>query len=246
MTSIILAQPQFSEILQVPVLWSSALTPAKEGASVKDLYAHLTGLKFSVKAWGAALQLLRTSKNPPPPITRAIAARWRWIACHECIFELYHLRSRLERVQSVGLCNCPSVRAMVDVVKIKGARKKLDEFFPDIEPLRHVIAHRGENEVHPEVHAPDGPYALTRVFDLDGFSTQYQGTPRYLDITEQSLQGTIIVVAEFLGAFEAAAAKLEEQGHLGYSPQGDLRPNARPFAPWRDGDRMRDWSKLSR
>lgn len=199
---------------RVPVLWPSALTPANEIAPVKDLYAHLTGLKFSVEAWDAALQLYRTSKSPPPQIARAVADRWRWIACHECVLELYHLRARLGKIQSVKLRNCPSVRATVDMSGVKSARKKLDEYFPDIEALRHATAHKGENEAHPEVHAPDGHCALTGFRQPDRFSTPYQGTLRYLDITDQSLQNIVEVVAEFLGAFEGAAAELEKQGHI--------------------------------
>lgn len=201
-------------MLCVPVLWPSVLTPAEEVAPVKDLYAHLTGLKFSVEAWDAALQLYSTSRNPPPPISRAIADRWRWIACHECVLELYHLRARLEKIQSVRLRNCPSLRATVDMSKIKNARKRLDECFPDIEALRHATAHKGENEAHPEKHAPDGLYALAGFREPDRFSTPYQGTLRYLNITDQSLQSIVAVVAEFLSAFEATAAELERQGHL--------------------------------
>jgi hypothetical protein len=201
-------------MLRVPVLWPSALTPAEEAEPIKDLYAHLTGLKYSVEAWGAALQLYRTSKNPPHQISRAIADRWRWVACHECVLELYHLRSRLGKIQSVRLQKCPSVRVTVDITKVKSARKKLDAYFPDIEALRHATAHKGENEAHPEVHAPDGRYALTGFREPDRFSTPYQGKLRYLDVTDQSLQYIVEVVTEFLGAFEAAAAELEKQGHL--------------------------------
>ena len=199
-------------MLRVPVLWPSALTPSDEAAPIKDLYAHLTGLKFSVEAWDAALQLY--PKNPPPQISRAIADRWRWIACHECVFELYHLRSRLGKIQSVKLQKCPSVRATVDISKVKSARKNLDTYFPDIEALRHATAHKGENEAHPEVHAPDGLYALTGFREPDRFSTPYEGKLRYLDITDQSLQRIVEVVSEFLGAFDAVAAELEKQGHL--------------------------------
>lgn len=201
-------------MLHVPVLWPSSLTPAKEVTPVKDLYAHLTGLKSSVEAWDAALQLYRTSKNPPSQISRAIADRWRWVACHKCVLELYHLRSRLEKIQSVRLRGCPSVRATVDMSKVKSARKKLDEYFPDIEALRHATAHKGENEAHPEVHAPDGRFALTGFREPDRFSTPYMGTLRCLNITDQSLQQIVEVVADFLGAFEVAAAELEKQGHI--------------------------------
>ena len=202
------------EMLRVPVLWPSVLTPAEEVVPIKDLYAHLTGLKFSVEAWDAALQLYLTSKDPPSQISRATANRWRWVACHECVLELYHLRARLEKIQSVRLRNCPSVRAMVDMPKIKRARKRLDDYFPDIEALRHATAHKGENEAHPEVHAPDGLYALTGFREPDRFSAPYQGTLRYLDITDQSLQNIVDVVTEFLDAFEETAVELEKQGHL--------------------------------
>jgi hypothetical protein len=201
-------------MLHVPVLWPSTLTPAEEVAPIKDLYAHLTGLKFSVEAWDAALQLYLTSKSPPPAISREIANRWRWVACHECVLELYHLRARLEKIQSVRLRNCPSVRAKVDMSKIKSARKRLDEYFPDIEALRHATAHKGENEAHPEDHAPDGLYAFTGFREPDRFSTPYKGTLRYLNITDQSLQNIVDVVTEFLSAFEATAAELENQGYL--------------------------------
>lgn len=201
-------------MLRVPVLWPSVLTPAEEVEPIKDLYAHLTGLVYSVEAWDAALQLYSTSKRPPAPISRSIANRWRWVACHECVLELYHLRARLEKIQSVRLRNCPSVRAKVNMSKIKNARKRLDEYFPDIEALRHATAHKGENEAHPEVHAPDGLYALTGFCEPDRFSTPYQGTLRYLDITDHSLHNIVDVVSEFLGAFETTASELERQGHL--------------------------------
>lgn len=201
-------------MLRVPVLWPSVLTPSNEAAPIKDLYAHLTGLKVSIEAWDSAFQLYRTSKNPPPEISRAMANRWRWIACHECVLELYHLRSRLGKIQSVKLQKCPSVRAMVDISKVESARKNLDAYFPEIEALRHATAHKGENEAHPEIHAPDGLYDLTGFRELDRFSTPYKGKLRYLDVTHQSLQRIVEVVTEFLGAFDAAAAELEKQGHL--------------------------------
>ena len=97
---------------------------------------------------------------------------------------------------------------------MRSASKHLDEYFPDIEALRHATAHRGENEAHPESHAPDGQYALSGFREPDRYSTPYDRTLRYLDITDQSLQRIRKVVAEFLGAFAVAALELERQGHL--------------------------------
>jgi hypothetical protein len=199
---------------KAPLLWPSVLTPSGEAAAVKDLYAHLTGLQYSVEAWEAALLLYVTAKNPPPSISRAVASRWRFVACNECVLELYHLRVRLEKIQSVKLRNCPSLRPSIDLSRVRSARKKLEEYFPDVEALRHATAHKGENEAHPDLHAPDGQYALSGFREPDRYSAPYQGHLRYLDITHQSLQRITEVVTEFFGAFENAARELEKQGHL--------------------------------
>jgi hypothetical protein len=199
---------------RVPLLWPSIATPAEEVAAIKNLYAALTGLEYSVEAWEAALLLYKTSKQPPPSISRSVAGRWRFIACHECILELYHLRARFEKIRSVRLRACPSLRPFLDPSTMRSATKRLDEYFPDIEALRHATAHKGENEAHPEAHAPDGQYALSGFREPDRFSAPYDRTLRYLDITDLSLERINEVVAEFLGAFAAAAAELEKQGHL--------------------------------
>ena len=201
-------------MLRPPLLWPSVATPANENAGIKDLNAHLTGLQYSVEAWEAALLLYKTAKHPPPSITRSVAGRWRFIACNECVLELYHLRSRLEKIQSVQLRKCPSLRTFIDTSKLRSARKRLDEDFPDIEALRHATAHKGENEAHPEIHAPDGEYALTGFREPDRFSAPYEGRLRYLDITDQSLQRITEVVVEFFEGFQVAAAELEKQGHV--------------------------------
>ncbi|GIK70937.1 MAG: hypothetical protein BroJett020_22320 [Bacteroidota bacterium] len=97
---------------------------------------------------------------------------------------------------------------------MRAARKQLDEYFPDIETLRHAIAHKGENEAHPEIHAPDGLFALTGIREADVFSVPYHGQFRRLAITAESLARIGEVVVEFISAFEQAAAELEKQGHL--------------------------------
>ena len=84
-------------MLRVPLLWPSSQTPVAEVAEVKDLYAHLTGLAYSVQAWEAALLLYQTALNPPPLVSRAVASRWRFVACNECALELYHLRAGWRR-----------------------------------------------------------------------------------------------------------------------------------------------------
>jgi hypothetical protein len=197
-----------------PFVWPSVLTPPDEVAGVKDLNAHLMGLQYSVEAWEAALLLYQTALDPPAGISRSAASRWRFIACNECVLELYHLRARLEKTQSVQLGKCPSLRPSIDVTVLRGARKELDEHFPDIELLRHAVAHRGENEAHPNVHADNGMFALSGFREPDVFSIPYKGTLRRLSITNESLDKINSAVTRFFSAFAAASAELESQGHL--------------------------------
>lgn len=201
-------------MLHVPLLWPSTATPVQEIAPVKAVHAALTGLAFSVEAWEAAFLLYRTAKQPPPSIARSVASRWRFIACNECILELYHLRSRLEKIRTVQLRGCPSLHPWVDSSAMRSACKQLDEYFPDIEALRHATAHRGENEAHADVHAPENLFALSGFREPDRYSTPYKGELCHLDITEQSLSRIAEVVNKFLGAFVPAAAKLKQQGAL--------------------------------
>jgi len=202
-------------MMRTPTLWPSILTPAGEIAEVKYLYALLTGVEYSVKGWDAALALYRTSLSPPSSISRDVASRWRWIACNECILELYHLRSRMEKIHAVQLRKCPSLLPWIDSAVTRGARKRLDEYFPDIEALRHATAHKGENEVNPDSHAPEGQqFALTGFREPHKYSTPYLGKMRSLDITDESLRKVVEVVDAYLSGFEPAARELERQGHL--------------------------------
>ena len=200
---------------RTPLLWPSTRTPTAETEEVKSLYAQLTGVEHSVAAWEAALALYKLSLDQPAEVSRDIAGRWRWIACNECILEPYHLRSRMEKIQSVQLRKCPSLIPWIDVASLRSARKKLDEYFPDIEALRHATAHRGENEVNHEQHAPEGHrFALTGFREPHRYSTPYQGRMRTLDITAASLDQITEVVNSYLAAFERATMQLEAEGHL--------------------------------
>ena len=194
---------------RTPLLWPSTRTPTAETEEVKSLYAQLTGVEHSVAAWEAALALYKLSLDQPAEVSRDIAGRWRWIACNECILEPYHLRSRMEKIQSVQLRKCPSLIPWIDVASLRSARKKLDEYFPDIEALRHATAHRGENEVNHEQHAPEGHrFALTGFREPHRYSTPYQGRMRTLDITAASLDQITEVVNSYLAAFERATMQL--------------------------------------
>jgi hypothetical protein len=197
-----------------PLLWPSVLTPPTEIEAVKSLNAHVSALPASVDAWDASLQLYRLSKSAPPGVSKDVAGRWRWLACDECIHELYHLRARLEKIQSVLLKACPSLLASVNSTALRSSRKKLEDAFPGIAKLRHATAHKGENEAHPELHAPDGRFALAGFRQPDRYSAPYKGKLYALDITIESLRTIESVVGEYLDGFRPAAAALEAQGHL--------------------------------
>ena len=197
-----------------PLLWPSVKSPTSEVDAIKDLYLHLIGIEYSLQAWEAALHLYKTGRKPPASIARQTGRLWCFIAARECAMELFHLRARLLKIRSVLLRKCPTVQKLVDVKQLRGASKLLDECFPDIELLRHSIAHKGENEVHPETHAPDGRYALTHMTDDGLFSSPYEGTVRKLHVSDSSFEQIQEVVALYFSAFSVAAEVLLIEGHI--------------------------------
>ena len=197
-----------------PLLWPSISTPASEVVALKDLYAHLVGLEYSAQAWEAALFLYQTGRMPPPAIPRSVGRSWCFIAGRECVMELFHLRARLGKIRSVFLRKCPSIQQLIDAKKLRAASKRLDEYFPDIELLRHAVAHTGENEAHPETHAPGGRFALTSLTEDGRFALPYEGTLRQIAVSEASLQKIHIVLDEYFAAFNPAAELLRTQGHV--------------------------------
>lgn len=197
-----------------PLLWPSLSTPTFEVDAIKYLNAHLVGLEYSAQAWEAALLLYKTGQNPPPTISRSTARSWCFIAARESVMELFHLRARLVKIRSVLLKKCPSIQSLVNVKQLRAASKYLDESFPDIEFLRHAVAHTGENEVHPEVHAPDGLFALTSLTPEGKFAAPYKGKLQQLMVTDSSLQQIHAVLALYFNAFHGAAAALRAQGHI--------------------------------
>jgi hypothetical protein len=197
-----------------PILWPSEKTPSNEVAAVKDLYAHLTGLQFNVEAWDAGLQLYLLSIRRPHDVERDVARRWRFVAGHECVMQLWHLKHRLNNIRGIKVKKCPSLASCIDFVRLRAAAKALSQAFPGIEELRHAVAHAGEFEAEPEVHAPDGMFALTKLGEDGQFSAPFRGQVYQLDISEQSLRTLTEVVEECFGAFRGAAEALETEGHL--------------------------------
>jgi hypothetical protein len=159
------------------------------------------------------LQLFRFSKQKPPSVAQDVARSWSFIAAHECVHQLHHLRARLGLIKGHKVRACPSLKPGIDTHALRAATRKLDEYFPHIDPMRHAIAHSGANEVKPQEHAPPSGWLLTRLDDSGRFSTYYQGSECFIDISEESLAKIQEVATMFLGGFRQAAQILEQQGY---------------------------------
>ena len=201
-------------MLKPPLLWPSVRTPSAEVAAVKDLHANLFGVAYNVEAWDAALRLYQFAKQPTTGVRAADARRWKFIASDECVHQLHHLRERLQRIKGHKVRACPSIIASIETSPLRAATTLLDEYFPDIDQLRHAIAHAGANSVLPEEHAPEHGYLLIGFTGEDRYTAPYKGVERHLEITNRSLERIREVAAAFLASFEPAAKLLEEQGHL--------------------------------
>ncbi len=128
--------------------------------------------------------------------------------------ELYHLRSRMKLIQSVQLKTCPSVFCLVDSKALRKSRKKLDEYFPGIESLRHHVAHSGEIESDRSEFSPEKLPYLSGLREPNIYSAMHNGKVHRLAITDASAAQIAEVVEEYLKAFQLAANTLEKEGHL--------------------------------
>jgi hypothetical protein len=201
-------------MLTPPLLWPSVETPAAEIASIKELHANLWGVAYNVEAWATASHLYEFAKQRPTGATADDARRWKFIASNECVHQLHHFRERLEKIKGHKVRACPSLAPSIETKMLRAATKRLDEYFPDIDQLRHAIAHAGAHDVMSDQHAPEHGFLLVGFREQDRYTAPYKGVDRHLNITEGSLERIREVASEFLLAFEPAAKLLERQGHL--------------------------------
>lgn len=201
-------------MLSPPLLWPSVATPRAEFAAVKDLHAHLTGLKYNVEAWDAGLQLYKLAMHPPSEVARDVASRWRFVAAGECVFQLHHLKKRIEKIRGVVIKKCPSLSDSIDSTLLRQSAKLLNDYFPEIDGLRDAMAHAGEFDAHPEDHAPDGMFALKGFREPHRFSAPFKRKLYHLDITDETLARITEVVVKFFEGFMPASEMFEAQGHV--------------------------------
>lgn len=201
-------------MLQPPLVWPSVATPHAEREAVKDLYAHLTALKYNIEAWDAGLQLYKLALKAPAQVRRDIALRWRFVAANECVFQLHHLKKRIEKIRGVKVKKCPSLSTLIDTRRLRQSAKLLNDYFPKINELRDAIAHAGEFDAHPEDHASDGVFALKGFREGHTFSAPFKKKLYHLDITDETLNRMIEVVDTFFEGFVLTAQTLEAEGHL--------------------------------
>jgi hypothetical protein len=200
-------------MFQPPVIWPSGETPPDEIEPLKDLYANLWGVYYNVEAWGSSLELLVFSRQKHQGIAADLLRRWSFIAANECVHQLHHLRERLALIKGHKVRACPSLMGSVDTKALRTATRKLDEFFPHIDAMRHAIAHSGANDVRPEKHASESGWLMTQLDDNGRYSTYYEGRERSIEINGESLGKLESVAATFLGGFIEAARTLELQGY---------------------------------
>jgi len=201
-------------MLAPPELWPSVNTPAAEVPAIRDLSANLWGVAWNVEAWASSLRLYEYAKGRPAGVSADDARRWKFIASNECVHELHHLRERFEKIKGHKLRACPSLAPGIDTKGLRSASKRLDEYFPGIDQLRHAIAHAGANDVLPQAHATEHGYLLVGFPEPDRYTAPYQGVKYHLDITAASLARINEVAQAFMDAFAPAALVLKQEGYL--------------------------------
>lgn len=67
--------------------------------------------------------------------------KWSLVAGRDGAMSMYHFWMILS---GTNFRDCPTLRNFIDFCKLKDARKKFKQAFPDIEKVRHAVAHRAE------------------------------------------------------------------------------------------------------
>jgi hypothetical protein len=195
-----------------PRLWPAVNTPEREAEAIKDLDGNLHGVVYNVNAWGASLALYEFSARQGTSAPKELAWHWVWIACHECVMQTYYLRERITTIRGHKVKDCPSLAPFIDSKKLREASKLLNDSFPDIEELRHAVAHQGSVSTNPSKHAHDG-FGLVGFREPDVFSAPYNGKLRSLRMTRDRFLVLEQVASTFFAAFDSAAQELERLGH---------------------------------
>ncbi len=136
----------------------------------RDAASHLFGLFSSLMSYGddfrSALALFdhcqseiakakSTGVRPSVPLME-----WQFIAARDGAMSVFHFGKIFEAVNSC-LGRCPTLLGMVNRPILKSARKLLRETFPNVETVRHAVAHSAElmkDRDSMEANALKGPY----------------------------------------------------------------------------------------
>lgn len=95
-----------------------------------------------VEDFGSALSLYEFCKTLSSINTvNADYRKWRLIAGRDGVMSMYHFWMILS---GTNFRDCPTLSNFVDFCKLRDARKKFKQAFPDIEKVRHAVAHRAE------------------------------------------------------------------------------------------------------
>lgn len=161
-------------------------------------------------------ELLERGGNPQNGVFGGVYINYRIIAAKEAAMCLFHLHHTLEALAS-QIKLCPETAHTVDVLKIKEARKNFSNAFPNVENMRHAVAHAGElfkspqaakrHEQKIDYTAPNGSFSskgngvLLSMLEDRTYSVGWEGRVFEVRVTTETLQAVQRVAALVNDAF---------------------------------------------
>jgi hypothetical protein len=160
-----------------------------------------------VYRFGTAVSLIRHCEPLLGPELGMDPPEWIGLATRDAALSVYHFSVTLRAIRS-GLGRCPTLKAMVDVEKLREASKAFNRQFPDAVLLRHAVSHLAEQLSTPEKFAElrrPGEF-LHWETNVGGYFTMAspRGRQVKLDVHKRTLAELRTVLVMTCEAFEGA------------------------------------------
>lgn len=176
-----------------------------------------------------ATKQLTGASNLPKQFLKELP-RWPFLAGRDGAMTIYHFSIALEGLQT-NIAKCPTLTPYVERPLLKSANKLLRKYFPDLEQIRHSVAHTADKMKTPEKHAEhsfSGSYSglgiaikkSTQVTIINSFQDRlftntWEGKVLSYELSQDTWKKLIAIKKEVWAAFklsEALNAKPPEHG----------------------------------
>ena len=132
--------------------------------SISDLASHHDNLYAALLLFNFCVAN-RGNISDTNPSLGEYTIKWQMMGARDGALSIYHFGTTMGVIKA-ALHKCPTIASWVDSDKLRTETKRFESFFPNIELMRHAIAHQAElmkNVDSFSAHAFTGPYETPEI-----------------------------------------------------------------------------------